>query len=103
MCTEAQREVLLDKIQRHLAHLKRLTYGKHIVSRVEKLLINAAAYAKEVRAAAPDFAHLPALARTVSAATGLLQLLRAMLISPHLRVWPCSAEYPICAASRPHE
>ncbi len=49
MCTEAHREVLLDKIQRHLAQLKRLTYGKHIVSRVEKLLINAAAYAKEVR------------------------------------------------------
>ena len=53
VCTEVQREVLLDKIQRHLAQLKRLTYGKHIVSRVEKLLINAASFAKEARAGLP--------------------------------------------------
>ncbi|KAG1648568.1 hypothetical protein FOA52_009521, partial [Chlamydomonas sp. UWO 241] len=38
VCDDAQRELLLTRVRTHLASLKKLTYGKHIVSRVEKLL-----------------------------------------------------------------
>ena len=48
VCTEAQRQELLQRVQTHLIALKKLTYGKHIVGRVEKLIINAAAFASKV-------------------------------------------------------
>jgi pumilio RNA-binding family len=37
-CDEAQRELLLARIRVHLHALKKYTYGKHIVARVEKLI-----------------------------------------------------------------
>lgn len=37
-CSEQQRELLLSRIRVHLTGLKKYTYGKHIVARVEKLL-----------------------------------------------------------------
>ncbi|ERN12505.1 pumilio homolog 5 [Amborella trichopoda] len=37
-CNDQQREILLDRIRVHLNALKKYTYGKHIVARVEKLL-----------------------------------------------------------------
>ena len=37
-CNDAQRELLLGRIRVHLHTLKKFTYGKHIVARVEKLL-----------------------------------------------------------------
>lgn len=37
-CDEAQRELLLGRIRVHLHALKKYTYGKHIVARVEKLV-----------------------------------------------------------------
>lgn len=37
-CDEQQREVLLSRIKVHLHALKKYTYGKHIVARVEKLV-----------------------------------------------------------------
>ncbi|KAI7735991.1 hypothetical protein M8C21_022403 [Ambrosia artemisiifolia] len=37
-CDEQSRELILSRIKVHLAALKRYTYGKHIVSRVEKLI-----------------------------------------------------------------
>ncbi|KAG9449274.1 hypothetical protein H6P81_009239 [Aristolochia fimbriata] len=36
-CTDKQREVLLNRIRIHLHALKKYTYGKHIVARVEQL------------------------------------------------------------------
>ncbi|KAL5974181.1 hypothetical protein ACLOJK_030844 [Asimina triloba] len=36
-CTDKQREVLLSRIRVHLHALKKYTYGKHIVARVEQL------------------------------------------------------------------
>ncbi|RRT67506.1 hypothetical protein BHE74_00038697 [Ensete ventricosum] len=36
-CTDKQREVLLNLIKVHLQALKKYTYGKHIVARVEQL------------------------------------------------------------------
>ncbi|XP_068637285.1 pumilio homolog 5-like isoform X2 [Aristolochia californica] len=36
-CTDKQREVLLNRIRMHLQALKKYTYGKHIVARVEQL------------------------------------------------------------------
>ena len=42
VCTEAQREELLKRVHSHLIALRKLTYGKHIVGRVEKLLIDTA-------------------------------------------------------------
>eukprot|EP00798_Chlamydomonas_sp_ICE-L_P024818 gene24818-10468_t len=38
VCDERQREVLLGRVRAQLHALKRFTYGKHIVARVEKLL-----------------------------------------------------------------
>ncbi|GMH40738.1 hypothetical protein BSKO_08642 [Bryopsis sp. KO-2023] len=38
VCSDAQRETLLNCIRSHLHALKRVTYGKHILARVEKLL-----------------------------------------------------------------
>lgn len=38
ICSDAQRELLLERIRVHLHALKKYTYGKHIVARVEKLL-----------------------------------------------------------------
>lgn len=35
--TDKQREILLDSIRVHLQALKKYTYGKHIVARVEQL------------------------------------------------------------------
>jgi hypothetical protein len=36
-CTEGQRELLLTRVKGHLQALRKYTYGKHIVSRVEQL------------------------------------------------------------------
>jgi len=33
---DAQRDVLIQKIKPHVAALKKYTYGKHIIARVEK-------------------------------------------------------------------
>jgi pumilio RNA-binding family len=38
VCDEEQREVLLQRVRAQLHSLKKFTYGKHIVARVEKLL-----------------------------------------------------------------
>ena len=45
VCDDSQRQLLMTRITIHLNQLKKLTYGKHIVARVEKLLVagNAAA------------------------------------------------------------
>ncbi|XP_073395661.1 pumilio homolog 2-like [Physcomitrium patens] len=37
-CDESQRELLLGRIRVNLHALKKYTYGKHIVARVEKLV-----------------------------------------------------------------
>lgn len=37
-CDDQTRELILSRIKVHLNTLKRYTYGKHIVSRVEKLI-----------------------------------------------------------------
>lgn len=37
LCSESQRDLLLDRIKVHLPALKKYTYGKHIVARVERL------------------------------------------------------------------
>jgi pumilio RNA-binding family len=41
VCDDAQREFLLGRIKVHLHALKKYTYGKHIVARVEKLIASA--------------------------------------------------------------
>ena len=38
VCDANQREQLLGRMKAHLPNLKKYTYGKHIVSRVEKLI-----------------------------------------------------------------
>lgn len=38
VCSEEQREQLLSRVRAQLSSLKKYTYGKHIVARVEKLL-----------------------------------------------------------------
>jgi pumilio RNA-binding family len=38
-CDDASLELILSRIKVHLNSLKRYTYGKHIVSRVEKLIM----------------------------------------------------------------
>jgi pumilio RNA-binding family len=38
VCDEGQREQLLSRMKVHLPNLKKYTYGKHIVARVEKLV-----------------------------------------------------------------
>ena len=45
VCDDSQRQLLMSCITAHLSQLKKLTYGKHIVARIEKLLVagNAAA------------------------------------------------------------
>ena len=45
VCDDSQRQLLMSCITAHLTQLKKLTYGKHIVARIEKLLAagNAAA------------------------------------------------------------
>lgn len=37
-CDDQQRELILTRIKVHLNALKKYTYGKHIVARVEKLV-----------------------------------------------------------------
>lgn len=37
-CDDQSRELILSRIRIHLTALKKYTYGKHIVSRVEKLI-----------------------------------------------------------------
>lgn len=37
-CDDHQRELILSRIKVHLNALKKYTYGKHIVARVEKLV-----------------------------------------------------------------
>lgn len=36
-CNENQRELLLSRVKGHMQALRKYTYGKHIVSRVEQL------------------------------------------------------------------
>jgi hypothetical protein len=38
VCSDERREMLLSRVRAHLTSLRRYTYGKHIVARVEKLL-----------------------------------------------------------------
>ncbi|GFH11566.1 Puf protein, partial [Haematococcus lacustris] len=38
VCNDEQRDVLLERVRDQLQTLKRFTYGKHIVARMEKLL-----------------------------------------------------------------
>lgn len=38
ICNDQQRELILSRIKVHLTALKKYTYGKHIVARVEKLV-----------------------------------------------------------------
>lgn len=38
MCSDEEREFILTRIRIHLDALKKYTYGKHIVARVEKLV-----------------------------------------------------------------
>lgn len=38
-CDDQQRELILSRIKVHLDALKKYTYGKHIVARVEKLIV----------------------------------------------------------------
>jgi pumilio RNA-binding family len=37
-CDDQQRELILSRVKVHLNALKKYTYGKHIVARVEKLV-----------------------------------------------------------------
>lgn len=41
---DAQRELLIQRIKPNLASLKKYTYGKHIIARVEKYLSNSKNY-----------------------------------------------------------
>jgi pumilio RNA-binding family len=36
-CNKSQRELLISRVKGHLQALRKYTYGKHIVSRVEQL------------------------------------------------------------------
>ena len=38
-CDDQNRELILSRIKVHLNALKKYTYGKHIVARVEKLIV----------------------------------------------------------------
>jgi pumilio RNA-binding family len=61
-CEDSQWHILMDRIQAHLTQLKKFTYGKHILARVEKLLNSGK---NRQRAAAADAAidnSLPQLA-----------------------------------------
>ncbi|KAL6204537.1 hypothetical protein ACLB2K_021804 [Fragaria x ananassa] len=53
-CDDQQRELILSRIKVHLNALKKYTYGKHIVARVEKLV---AAGERRVAAAAQSAPH----------------------------------------------
>lgn len=44
-CDDQQREMILTRIKTHLNTLKKYTYGKHIVARVEKLVAAGGIYA----------------------------------------------------------
>lgn len=37
-CDDQQRELILSRVKVHLNALKKYTYGKHIVARIEKLV-----------------------------------------------------------------
>lgn len=50
VCHEEQRRQLIAAIQAHVQTLKKMTYGKHIVVRVEKLLEAAQALDAQVYA-----------------------------------------------------
>ena len=43
-CDDQQRELILSRIKVHLNALKKYTYGKHIVARVEKLVAAGGTY-----------------------------------------------------------
>uniref|UniRef100_A0A5B6ZQ56 PUM-HD domain-containing protein n=1 Tax=Davidia involucrata TaxID=16924 RepID=A0A5B6ZQ56_DAVIN len=55
-CDDQQRELILTRIKVHLSALKKYTYGKHIVARVEKLV---AAGERRIAAQSPNPAYLP--------------------------------------------
>jgi len=44
ICDDQQRELILSRIKVHLNALKKYTYGKHIVARVEKLVAAGGTY-----------------------------------------------------------
>lgn len=47
-CDDQQRELILSRIKVHLNALKKYTYGKHIVARVEKLVAAGGTYSFHV-------------------------------------------------------
>lgn len=44
-CDDKSRELIISRIKVHLSSLKKYTYGKHIVSRVEKLIATGGKFA----------------------------------------------------------
>jgi pumilio RNA-binding family len=38
VCDQQQREMLIERIRPHISSLKKYTYGKHIIARLEKII-----------------------------------------------------------------
>ena len=67
VCNERQREQLLSRVRAQLHALKRYTYGKHIVARVEKLLSAGTRLQSTAKGRMlPDDAELQALTQRAS-------------------------------------
>ena len=79
VCDDHQREALLTRIKQHLHNLKKYTYGKHIVARVEKLITNTQ---RLIRNSSASLAHGP----ESSAQPEQQPLLLTYLSQGHLRM-----------------
>lgn len=73
VCKDDQREAMLARVRQQLHALKRFTYGKHIVARVEKLLSAGTRYQTHAKGRLlPDDEALAAAAAAVGARLGNL-------------------------------
>ena len=97
VCDDSQRQLLMARITIHLNQLKKLTYGKHIVARVEKLLVAGnAATVQQVSCQPPNpIIHPPLLPSFLLKHGGLSvmkgfdsQMLLHMLCSSGIYPWP---------------
>ncbi|GLI71552.1 hypothetical protein VaNZ11_016789 [Volvox africanus] len=79
VCTDDQREAMLARVRQQLHALKRFTYGKHIVARVEKLLSAGTRYQTHAKGRLlPDDEALAAAAAAVGGRLGSLTAATAL-------------------------
>lgn len=79
-CSDQERELIMSRIKVHLNALKKYTYGKHIVARVEKLV---AAGGMDISTFGPLFRNLSPYDHIDVSGLAVIKTLKSLIFYPH--------------------